>query len=250
MTTKTKPNARSKKKVSNSGKPKASGTKNPAKAQPKAKRKREAVTPARLPVRCAEGWANPLLVHKRNKRAMCIAFAHILGGAKGTPEQDTLLQKCVRESGVLWKAGINIENFDKEDGNHHLSAAEQSGRGYANRCGRGRHDDYMEQFPDKVADCLDFAKAFVNIIKLEGEAYEKVREAEMLKVPDLLVKLAEAKAKNASKAKKAKTSAKPAANKVVTKTPAKGKKTATAKRPTAKKVEVKKAPPEAKAKTA
>ena len=231
-----RPTANGKAKSVAMGKPTASGTKAPAKAIPKAKVKRVAVEPARLPVPSADGWPNPILVNKRNKRALCIAFAHQLGGAKGTEDQDTLLMKCVRESGVLWKAGMTIENFDSTENNSHLSAAEQSGRGYAMRCGRGRHDDYMAKYPEKVADCADFAKAFIKHVTLDGEAYEKVRKAEMDKVPDLLKKIAEARAANKAKPTSKAKSSKPEANKVVKKTPAaskpKAKKVATVK-PTA-----------------
>jgi len=218
------------------GKPSASGTKAPAKATPKEKTKRVQVEPAGLPVPSADGWPNPILVSNRNKRALCIAFAHLLGGAKGTDEQDELLMKAVRESGVLWKSGMTIENFNDAENNSHLSKAEQSGRGYAMRCGRGRHDDYMQKYPEKVADCVPFATAYLEIIKLEGEDYQKARDAEMAKVPELLEKIAEAKAaqkaKPSSKAKATKETVnkKPAANKVVNKKPA-------ATRPKAKKAE-------------
>ena len=236
---KARPSAKGTKKQVSKGKPSAKGTKAPAKATPKQKVKRVAVEPAGLPVPSADGWPNPILVSNRNKRALCIAFAHLLGGSTGTDAQNALLMKAVRESGVLWKAGMTIENFNDAENNSHLSKAEQSGRGYAMRCGRGRHDDYMEKYADKVAECTPFATAFLEIIKLEGDAYEKAREAEMAKVPELLKKIAEAKAakkaKPASKAKATKetVSKKPAANKVVKKTPA-------ASRPTAKKVATKK----------
>lgn len=201
-----------------STKPTAKGTKAPGKVKLKEKKKREPVEAARSPIPCAGGKPNPILVNGRNKRALCIAFAHELGGSTGTPEEDAMLIQCVRESGILWKSGMTLDSFLNGEGNEHLTPAEQSGRGYAMRCGRGRHDEYMAQYPEKVEACIPFAKAFIKMTKLKGEEFETARNKAMENVGDIkaAIEKAQAEAKANSKSK----SSKPAKGKV-TKKPAK-----------------------------
>jgi hypothetical protein len=206
-----------KKTTKGKGKPTAKGTKAPAKKEPKKKAKREAVEAARAPVPSAGGHPNPLLVNKRNKRALCIAFAHETGGSEGTEEQDKLLMQAVRESGILWKSGMELSNFlNYKEG--HIAQSEQSGRGYAMRCGRGRHDDYMENYSEKVEACLPFAKAFLKLIAKKPAAYETARQKEIDNIGVLAEKIA--KQQEAEKAKKGKGKAKA---KKPAKTPAKKK---------------------------
>jgi hypothetical protein len=185
-----------------SGKPSANAT---VKEVPKEeKKKRDKVAAARFPTPSAKGIPNPLLVSNRNKRALCVAFAHRLGGRQGTPEQDRVLVKAIRESGVLWKSGMTLENFTDETNNSHLSQAEQSGNGYAQRCGRGRHDDYMQKYPEKVEACLDFVDAFLAMTATEGEEYEKLRQVEIDNVEALRLEIRklQEEAKEAEAAKK------------------------------------------------
>jgi len=211
--------SKSTKKKGAKGKPQANETKAPSKKEPKKKAKREACEPARIPCPSAGGHPNPLLVNKRNKRALCIAFAHETGGSTGTEEQNTLLMRAIREAGVLWKSGMELSNFLDDKKNSHIAQSEQSGRGYAMRCGRGRHDDYMEAYGHKVEACLPFAQAFLQLIQKTDAAYETARQKEIDNIDKLtekIIKQQEAEAATKGSKSKAKSN-KP------TKTPAKKK---------------------------
>lgn len=154
-------------------KPSITKTAEPKVSEPKKKKVRQAVTVTGEPIPAVGEFPNPLLMNKRNKRALCVAFAHLTGGSQGTDEQDKLLIRAVRESGVLYKAGLNVENY--ESNKSYLTSAEQSGLGYAIRGGRNLHDDYMAQYPEKVAECLPFARAFLDLISKGDEVIEKER---------------------------------------------------------------------------
>jgi hypothetical protein len=201
------------------GKPTAKGTKSPKAVKPKDKKTRRKWNLVRPPVPSAGGQPNPLLISKRNKRALCVAFAGELGGAEGTPEQDELLMKAVRESGVLWKsAKINLENFLDEKENEHV-AEEQSGRGYAMNTGRKMFESYTEAYPDKVEACKPFAVAFLKLIQKKEAAYETARQKEVDGIDKIREKIVKQQAAEAAaKKSKKKATAKPK------KTPAKGKK--------------------------
>lgn len=188
------------------GAPTKSGTKAAKDKQAPKKVKRVKADPARPPCPSADGIPNPLLIASSNKRALCIALAHELGGAaKDNGKKDELLITAVRESGMLWKAGLNLETCVKPPEDHaHLNSAEQSGRGYAMNCGRKRHDQYMQQHPEKVASCAKFAKAFLKMLRLGTEKYEEARKAEIANLPKLRSAIAKAKAEAEAKKGKAK----------------------------------------------
>jgi len=178
------------------GAPTKSGTKpSKTKAEPK-KRKRVKADPARPPCPSAGGRPNPLLISKNLKRALCIAFAHELGGATSdNGKKDDLLILCVRETGVLWKTGLTLENCVEPPPDHeHLNNAEQNGRGYAMNCGRKRHDQYMQKFPDKVGAVMPFAKALLKSLRKGAESYEADRVEAIKDLPKLRNDILQAKA--------------------------------------------------------
>jgi hypothetical protein len=181
-------------------KPSISSTGEPKKKVPKQKKVRETVIPAGEPLPAVGEHINPLLLNKRNKRALCIAFADQLGGAQGTDEQDKLLIRAVRESGILFKSGLNGDNY--ETGTVHLTSSEQSGRGYAMRTGRALHDDYMAQYPEKVAECIPFAKAFIELISKGDEVVQKERVVIKKSVGALFTKIRAAEAAKPKKEEK------------------------------------------------
>jgi hypothetical protein len=201
-----------------SAKPSAKNTKSPKTKAPKEKKKREVHPPARLPFPSAAGIPNPLLIGGKNKRALCIALAHCTGGSvQDDGPQDQLLMKCIRESGVCQVAGLQLKDCTDESKNKHIAQSEQSGRGYAIRTGRAKHDDYMAQYPEKVDAVMPFAEAFVKIMSGTDAKIEKSRDKEIAGLDKLVAKIETAQA--AEQAKK-KTNAK-ASTKKPAKKPAK-----------------------------
>ena len=126
----------------------------PKKVEKKERKKREKIQPPPRPVPYIGNEVNPLLDNHRNKRALTIAFAR-------STDDDALLTKCVRESGILFKAGMTADNTNT--GN--LSQSELSAKGYALRFGRKMQDEYYDKYPDKVENCMKFAKAFITAIQ-------------------------------------------------------------------------------------
>jgi hypothetical protein len=126
----------------------------PKKVEKQERKKRAKIQPPSRPVPFMGDIMNPLLDNHRNKRALTIAFARCT-------DDDNLLIRCIRESGILFKAGMTPENTTTNT----LSQSELGAKGYAIRFGRKMQDEYYTQYPDKVENCMEFAKAFLKAIQ-------------------------------------------------------------------------------------
>ena len=166
----TKKSEKSDSKVKNKkskNKPKIKDAKSPDKVKVKNKRKEVDRTPPPTALPAINGVKNPLLENKRCKRALVIAFATLT-------DDDDLLKRCVRESGVLNYRGITA---DKMDTGVIQGTNEVTGNGYAIRTGRAMQDWYPGKYVDKMKEVMPFAKAFIKLIK--GKEYDKVRKDEL-----------------------------------------------------------------------
>lgn len=141
----------------------------------KVKKERVKMTPPPPPMVKLGDIPNPILVKKGLKRALAVAIARACSHTRDgvTKINEEMASRMIRTSGILFKAG-----WSEEAHTDPLTQSEWTGSPYlrfVTSTPEGKV--YHEKFPEKLKECVPFAKALKSAVdKAMEKATEKAPE--------------------------------------------------------------------------